>query len=48
MKDKKYIWAKIALFLAVLIGGSTFVAVKDATASMSTSYIFTLRSSVGS
>lgn len=48
MKDKKYIWSKIALFLAALIWGSTFVVVKDATASMSTSFILALRFSVGS
>ena len=48
MEDKKYIWSKIALFVAALIWGSTFVVVKDATATMSTSFILALRFSIGS
>lgn len=48
MKDKKYVWSKIALFVAALIWGSTFVVVKDATTTMSTSFILALRFSIGS
>lgn len=48
MEDKKHIWYKIALFIAALIWGSTFVVVKDATATMSTSFILALRFSIGS
>lgn len=47
MKNK-YLWSKVALFMAALIWGSTFVVVKDATDTMSTSFILAFRFSVGS
>ena len=48
MKNKKYILSKVALFVAALIWGSTFVVVKDATSTMSASFILALRFSIGS
>ena len=48
MKSKKYILSKVALFVAALIWGSTFVVVKDATSTMSASFILALRFSIGS
>lgn len=47
MKDKKYLLSKLALFMAALIWGSTFVIVKNATNTMNTSFILALRFSVG-
>lgn len=47
MENKKYIWSKIALFMAALIWGSTFVVVKDAISTMSTGFILALRFSIG-
>ncbi len=48
MKNTKYVWSKIALFMAAFIWGSTFVVVKDATSTMTASFILALRFSVGS
>lgn len=48
MMDKKSFWARIALFTAALMWGSTFVVVKDATYTMGTGFILALRFSIGS
>ena len=48
MKNKKYILSKVALFVAALIWGSTFVVVKDATFTMGASFILAMRFSIGS
>lgn len=47
MNNKTYMLSKFALFMAAIIWGSTFVIVKDATSTMTASFILALRFSIG-